>query len=327
MRVRVTREAPLLSIVRWEVLAGPACGRACGVKSGRREETVTDQAREREADEQPRGRVIASVRVIAVVSGKGGVGKTNVVANLATALGRRGQRVVVIDADLGLANIDTLLGLTPRGTIRQVLSGECGIHDVFVQGPEGVRIVPASRGFEDMTQLTDGQRLRLLEQVDTLAGALDVLLLDTGTGISPDVLFFAMAAQEIMIVVTPEPTALTNAYALIKVLSTRYAEHRFVVLVNMARSEWEAKKTFTHLARVAERFLHVGLRFAGYVPYDPQVPEAVRRQRTIVELARESPASRAFEALAGRVLALPPTAKPKGGLQFFFRHQLSEEVG
>ena len=288
---------------------------------------MTDQARERGASEEIRNPAPTSVRAIAVVSGKGGVGKTNVVANLAAALGRRGQRVVVIDADLGLANVDTLLGLEPRGTIRQVLNGACAIQEVFVDGPVGVRVVPASRGFEDMTQLTDAQRLRLLEQVDSLEGALDVLLLDTGTGISPNVLFFAMAAQEIMIVLTPEPTALTDAYALIKVLSTRYAEHHFAILVNMARSEWEAKKTFTHLSRVAERFLHASLRFAGSIPYDPEVPDAVRRQRTVVELAPDAPASRAFEALADRVLTLPSATKPKGGLQFFFRQLLAERAG
>jgi flagellar biosynthesis protein FlhG len=141
------------------------------------------------------------------------------------------------------------------------------------------------------------------------------------------VLFFAMAAQEIMVVLTPEPTALTDAYALIKVLSTRYAEHNFAVLVNMARSEWEAKKTFTHLSRVAERFLHASLRFAGSIPYDARVPDAVRRQRTVVELSPEAAASRAFEVLADRVLALPIAAKPKGGLQFFFRQLLAESVG
>ena len=158
------------------------------------------------------------MQVIAVASGKGGVGKTNVVANLAIALQRRGKRVVVIDADLGLANLDTLLGLNPHATLRHVLRGECSIKEVLVEGPAGIRIVPAASGYEDLTQLSDGQRLTLLDQVDSLDGDFDVLLIDTGAGISANVLFFATAAQETLVVVTPEPTSLTDAYALIKVL-------------------------------------------------------------------------------------------------------------
>jgi flagellar biosynthesis protein FlhG len=286
---------------------------------------VTDQAGELRLDDACVGAVAPGLRAIAVASGKGGVGKSSVVANLAVALGRRGTRVIVIDADLGLANLDTLLGVNPRATIRHVLRGERTIRDVLVEGPAGIQIVPAASGFEEMTQLTLEQRLLLLEQVDSLEGAFDVLLLDTGAGISPNVLFFAMAAQETMVVLTPEPTALTDAYALIKVLSSRYAERSFAVLVNMARSEWEAKKTFTHLTRVAERFLHVSLRYAGHVPYDPEVPEAVRRQQAVCELAPAAPASRAFDGLAERLLSLPAELKPKGGLQFFFRRLLAED--
>ncbi len=265
------------------------------------------------------------VRAIAVASGKGGVGKSNVVANLAVALRRRGQRVIVIDADLGLANLDTLLGVNPRATLRHVLHGECTIRDVLVEGPGGIAIVPAASGFEDLTHLTDAQRLVVLDQIDSLEGAYDIVLLDTAAGISPNVLFFATAAHETLIVVTPEPTALTDAYALVKVLALRYAEHRFAVLVNMARGELDAKRTFTHLSRVAERFLHVSLRYVGYVPFDAEVPEAVRRQRPVVELAPGAPVSRAFETLADRLLADGADAPPKGGLQFFFRRLLAEE--
>jgi flagellar biosynthesis protein FlhG len=263
------------------------------------------------------------VRAIAVASGKGGVGKTNVVANLALALRRRGQRVIVLDADLGLANLDTLLGLHPRATLRHVLHGECGIKDVLVEGPGGVQIVPAASGYDELTQLTHGQQLLLLDQIDSLDGAFDVLLLDTGAGISSNVLFFATAAQETLVVTTPDPTALTDAYALIKVLATRYAEQEFGIVVNMARSETEALRTFSHLSQVAARFLHVALGYAGWVPHDPEVAEAVRRQQTVLELAPSAPASRAFESLAAHVVNAP-ARRPKGGLQFFFRSLLGE---
>jgi flagellar biosynthesis protein FlhG len=295
--------------------------------SGTEEGNMANQAEGLEMQRTGSETSAGGVHALAVASGKGGVGKTNVVVNLGLALQQRGRRVIILDADLGLANVDTLLGLNPGATLRNVLRGECDIRDALVTGPAGLQVVPAASGFEELTQLTQDQRLLLLEQVDRLEGAFDVLLIDVGAGISSNVLFFATAAQETLVVVTPDPTSLTDAYALIKVLSTRYAEHAFTVLVNMVRNEWEARRTFTQLLRVAERFLHVSLRYAGHLPHDPEVAEAVRRQQAVLEFAPGSAAARAFGDLAERVIASPGATAPKGGLQFFFHRLLTERCG
>src|SRR5215470_8871484 len=162
----------------------------------------------------------APLRVVAVASGKGGVGKTNLTANLAVALAACGQRVCILDADLGLANLDVLLGLTPTTNLLHVLSGERRLAEVMLDGPAGVRVIPAASGTEELTALAPAERLRLLDEVDSLDGSLDVLLVDTAAGISANVLHFAAAAADVLVVITPEPTALTDAYALVKVLAS-----------------------------------------------------------------------------------------------------------
>jgi flagellar biosynthesis protein FlhG len=263
------------------------------------------------------------LRVIAVASGKGGVGKTNLTANLAVALARRGLRVCVVDADLGLANLDVLLGLSPAASLRDVLQGERRLRDVMVEGPAGIRIVPAASGFEELTTLTAADRQRLLDEIETLDDSMDALLLDTAAGISPNVLYFAAAAADVLIVITPEPTSLTDAYALIKVLSARYGRREFLVAVNMAAGSSDAEAAFARLSRVAGRFLSVRLEYQGYVPYDDAVPRAVRRQEPVVLDAPGTPASLAVTELARRLAGRPAPA-PSGGLQFFFRRLLGD---
>ncbi len=260
----------------------------------------------------------STLRAIAVTSGKGGVGKTNLTANLAVALARRGQRVCVLDADLGLANLDVVCGLSPARSLLHVLRGEARLADVIVEGPAGIRIIPAASGFAELTALDAAERLVLLEEVDGLDGSLDVLLVDTAAGISPNVLYFAAAATEVLIVVTPEPTALTDAYALVKLLATRHGRSEFLVTVNMAAGPGDAEAAFRRLARVAERFLRVRLEYLGYVPHDDAVPRAVRDQRPVVLGTPATPSSQALTRLARRLLARPPSG-PTGGVQFFFR--------
>ena len=259
-----------------------------------------------------------AVRVLAVASGKGGVGKTNVVASLAVTLARRGTRVWVLDADVGLANLDIVYGVRHQHTIESVLRGERRLTDVAVDGPAGVRLVPGASGIAELTALTPAQQLRILDEVDALEDELDVLLIDVAAGISSNVLYFAAAATETLVVTTPEPTAVADAYALVKVLATRWERRTFPVLVNMAASAADAESAFERLAGVARRFLAVRLEYAGWVPFDDAVPRAVRTQTPLVLAAPGSPAAHAIAALADR-LGHAPRAELTGGLQFFFR--------
>ena len=265
----------------------------------------------------------ASVRVLAVASGKGGVGKTNVTANLAVTLARRGTRVWVLDADLGLANLDMIYGMRPVHTLEDVLRGERRLADVVAAGPAGVRLVPAASGVAELTALTPAQQLRVLEEVDALDGELDVLLIDVAAGISSNVLYLAAAASETLVVTTPEPTAIADAYALVKVLATRWGHRTFPVLVNMASSAADAAAAFERLASVASRFLGVRLESLGWVPTDDAVPRAVRARTPVLLATPDAPAARAIADIAGR-LAVSARPDTTGGLQFFFRRLLVE---
>jgi len=266
---------------------------------------------------------VPGLRVIAVASGKGGVGKTNLAANLAVALAKAGKRVCVLDADLGLANLDVVLGMTPALTLRDVLRGERSLAEVIAEGPAGLRVIPAASGVEELTALAPAERLRFLDELDGCDADLDVLLIDTPAGISENVLFFTAAAAEVLVVITPEPTALTDAYALMKVLTTRWGRRAFLVAVNAAASARDADAAFTRLSRVAARFLRIDLEYVGWIPNDDAVPRAVRQQVPVLLAEPSTAASVAIGDLARRLGRRSP-APPGGGLRFFFRRLLEE---
>jgi flagellar biosynthesis protein FlhG len=262
----------------------------------------------------------APPRVIAVTSGKGGVGKSNVVVNLGLALARRGLKVLLIDADLGLGNLDILLGLNPRFTIHDALSLRLKLAEVLVEGPGGLRILPASSGIPELVVLNKLQKLFLLSELDHCIEDADVVLIDTGAGISPNVLFFNIAAQERILVVNDQPPALADAYALIKVLVTQHAEKHFKLLGNGLTHPQEAEFVHHALLRMTERFLGQGvtLDYLGFIPHDDAVPQAVKKQQPVLALHPQAPASRSFVKIA-RILWQSTPPKADGNIKFFRR--------
>ncbi|NLH47578.1 MAG: MinD/ParA family protein [Myxococcales bacterium] len=278
--------------------------------------------REKAVDERVPAVEGRPVRVISITSGKGGVGKTNVAANLGIALSRLQRKVLIFDTDLGLANIDVVLGLKPQYTIQHVLTGEKRIQDVIVEGPGGLLILPASSGVDEVPELTESERLDLVAQFENWEIDLDVMILDTGAGIGPNVMYFNVVAQQIVVVVTPEPTSMTDAYALMKVLSTRYQEKRFHLLVNMVRDEKQGLDVYRHLAKVANRFLDISIDFLGWVPHDPNLTKAVQKQTPILDAFPNSPAAKTFAKLAQNMLEMEIPKSPKGNIQFLWRHVL-----
>lgn len=255
-------------------------------------------------------------RVISVTSGKGGVGKTNVTANLAYALSETfGKRVLVFDADLGLGNMDVLFNLRPRWTLKDFLFEDRSLSEVLVPGPAGIRILPAASGVEELTALTPEQNLKLISAFDQLGEEVDILLIDTGAGISENVLTFNLASQETLIVVTPEPTSRTDAFALMKVLNRRYSGKPLLFLANMVRDRREGLELYDLVSRVADRFLpDLNLSFAGYLPQDPSVTQAVRNQKALAEMLPGAPFSTAIRQVARDLLSRPPREMLQSGI-------------
>lgn len=274
------------------------------------------------------GRSERPILVVAVSSGKGGVGKTNSVVNLAVAIQQQGKKVLLLDADLGLGNIDVLLGLTPKCNLGDLLSGEKRLEEVLVDGPEGIKILPASSGVQELTELSTEDRLQLAQHLDSMDIDIDVMIIDTGAGISDNVLFFNVAAQEIVVVVSPEPTSLTDAYALMKVLFKKHGERRFNLLVNTAKTKKEGLEVYKKISLVAERFLNISVDYLGCVLYDENVPRAVVQQKAVMELYPHTKASRCFKEIAREIIALPSKGHnvKGGGLQFFWRQMLTKDI-
>ncbi len=262
------------------------------------------------------------IKVVAVTGGKGGVGKTNISVNLSIALAELRRRVVLMDADLGLANVDVLLGLKAKYTLADVLDGSKTLREILVNGPGGIKVVPASSGVQQMAGLSHQEHAGLVHAFSELGDQMDVLVVDTAAGISETVVSFVRASQEVVVVVCDEPSSITDAYALIKLLNTEYGVFRFRVIANMTRSTQEGINLFNKLNGVCERFIDASLQYLGPVPFDENLRKAVQKRVPILNYAPRSKASAAIRALAQKVDSWPVQSSPRGHLEFFIERLL-----
>jgi len=241
-------------------------------------------------------------RTIAVTSGKGGVGKTNIVTNLAIALARQGIRVLVLDGDLGLANVDLLLGVAPQFDLQDVILGGRNVRDVVLEGQDGIRVVPASSGVEELANLDEYRTEVLLRSLAELDGDVDIILIDSPSGIGTHATSLIQGADQILVVTTPEPTSFSDAYAMIKVLVRRPLKCTPALLVNQADSEESAIAVARRVKNVAKRFLNLDVDYWGYILDDESVPKSVLRQEPFLSTYPYSPASSCIYQLARRVM-------------------------
>lgn len=256
-------------------------------------------------------------QVLAVTSGKGGVGKTNISINLALALAERDKSVTLMDADLGLANVDVLLNLRPLRNLSHVIEGDCALKDILVTGPSDIRIIPAASGLKMMSQLNSAQHAGLVHAFDDLEENTDVLIVDTSAGIADSVVRFCSAAQEVLVVICNDPASIADAYALIKTLHRDFKIQRFQIVVNKVKTEAEGCALFEHMCFVTGKFLDVVLNLMAIIPQDDNILRAARQRRPFFLAYPDSKAIKSFKKLASEVDKQNRTARASGRLTFF----------
>jgi flagellar biosynthesis protein FlhG len=252
------------------------------------------------------------------------VGKTNIVANLSVLLQKAGHQVLVLDGDFGLANLNIVMGLEAKHTIADVISGKLSVQDVVLTGPAGVKVIPASSGILKMTQLSAGEKSMVLEQLESSPIPFDTLLIDTGAGINSDVAYLNAAATEVLVVATPEPTSIADAYALMKVMSQEHRVKRFKLVVNMVSDPKEALGVYNNLLHVADRFLNIQIEYLGHILEDRRLSQAVMARKVVCEAWPDCPASRSLELVAKTLREMPAKSELTGNVQFFWRTLLNE---
>lgn len=266
------------------------------------------------------------VKVIAITAGKGGVGKTNISINLAISLAKNNNKVMILDADLGLANVDVLLGLHARRNLSHVFGGQCDLSDIVLEGPHQIKIIPASSGTVGLTQLNSTEHAGLISAFDELSDDLNYMIIDTAAGISDTVTSFLRSAHEIIVVVCDEPTSLTDAYALIKVMSKEHGVNKFHVIANMVTTKVDGRKLFEKLSAVTDQFLSVNLSFIGSILYDEMLKKSIKSQKSVCDAFPASLAAKDFKNISLKIEELNSKVDLSSGNPFFLERLLNNTV-
>lgn len=261
-------------------------------------------------------------KTISITSGKGGVGKTTMVTNLAVQMARSGRRVLMLDGDFGMANIDVMFGVRPQGNVLDVINGKVELRDIIVEVHPNVFLIPGGTGLYELSHISSMNKKILMEQINDLEMVFDVMLIDTAPGVDDNVLYLNSAAQETHVVVTPDPSSITDAYALIKVMNQRMREERFFIICNQVKDEAEGKALYRKLCDVASRFLYVSLEYSGSVPLDLNIRKANRARKILSVCNRRALGSFAFQEISEKLCGSKEITEVKGGIQFFWQQMI-----
>lgn len=264
-----------------------------------------------------------SIRTLSITSGKGGVGKTTFTVNMAYYLAAMGKKVLILDGDMSLANVDIFLKKSPEYTLGDFFGGEVELSDIIVKYSKNIHVLPGASGLFEMTQLDSFQKKMLVDSVSQIEGEYDYLLIDTASGISDEVLYLSSAAQEVFVIVQPDPASLTDSYALMKLLHQRYRTKSFSIVANQVLNDAEGLALFQRMNMVTSKFLNINLHYAGFVPFDLKLRQATHKQELIGSYAPQCLSSLSLRQIAGNIEKSAARAESYGGLQFFWNQVLN----
>jgi len=277
-------------------------------------------------DNNPMNTSARPLRIMSVTGGKGGIGKTTLSVNMAVAYAKQGKKVLLFDADLGLANVDLILNLQPKFTIHDVIEGTCSLEQACMQGPHGLRVIPSASGIQKMADLGSADISRLIQSFSAMTSEIDIMIIDMASGVSSQVIDFTHATQDIVVVVNNNPSSLMDSYAVIKILHQKYARGRFGIVVNRVKNSHEGREVYSKFQDVIAKFIHVSMHYLGHVPQDEFIHLSALERVAIVDRYPQSAAVKAIESVCRGISLWPDESPLTGGIQFFFERLIRSQL-